>query len=96
MTRLWSIRSGYYFGCIGPNGYLYDRSGTCVGFVSNDVAFTLAGVAIGEIRNGDQIGRRASRAYPRGGARVGTVGISVGPAANRAGIAIAGWADPHE
>lgn len=91
---LWAVRSGRFVGWqVGDN--LYDASGENVGYFDGDIAFsTSTGRYIGELYQGDWIGKRAGLSRSTHASRVKTVRASYGRQANRVGQALGGWEDP--
>jgi hypothetical protein len=94
MEPLWKIRSGTFAGC-RIDDRLYDASGENVGYFIDDVAYSLNGKYIGELYSGDWIGKRSGVSHGSQGGRIGTVGIAASRYADRAGISLTGWEDPH-
>lgn len=92
MKHLWKI-SGKYAG-VRSNDLLYNSAGKNVGYFKGDIAYSIHGRYLGEIINGDSIGKRSNIAYPVDGARAAFASIGISKFANRGGSSLAGWVDP--
>ncbi len=90
---LWKIKSGRFAGW--RNGeFLHNSDGDCVGFFHGDNAYTLAGEYIGEIIDGEWIGKRFGSTKPRRDGRGGASWLLLEPQPDRAGKKAIGWDDP--
>ena len=91
---LWRAGSGRFFGQ-ALNGYLFDPSGACVGYMHGRFAVDPQGQVIGEIYGSHWIGRRTSVGYPQLSSRSCSRSASATTRADRPGGAHAiGWVDP--
>lgn len=94
MTPLWKIRSGEFAGW-HSNDSLYDASGRHVGYLAGHLAYSLAGDLIGEIYQGEWIGRRDAVATARGERRNPAEAIAHARLPNRSGHDLGDWRDPE-
>jgi hypothetical protein len=93
LTPLWKIRSGQFAGW-HSNDTLYDAQGRHVGYLAGHFAYSLTGNLLGEIYQGEWIGRRTAAAALQGETRTPTEAIAHDRLPDRAGLALDGWIDP--
>ncbi len=92
MEPLWKIISGEFFGW-RQAGNLYDAAGKHIGYFRGEVAYALNGEYLGEVIDGEWIGRHANRTPPRIGARESRGSIRSVPRARRSGRPSKLWKD---
>ena len=93
MKPLWKIRSGQFAGNRSGDR-LYNASGRNIGFFRGDVAYSIHGHHIGEIYNGDYIGKRLGVGHASIGSSGQARSIGASSHGNRGGLGIGGWDDP--
>lgn len=93
-TPLWKINSGEFVGW-RQGDELYDASGKHAGRFQGDVAYDLSGDYLGEVIDGQYLGRHAHRTPPSIGARESRGTIRSTPRARRSGQPSRMWKDPE-
>lgn len=90
---LWKIDSGEFAGWrIGDQ--LHDAKGAHVGMFRGDVAYTLKGEYLGEIVDGEWLGKHITRRPPPIAARESRGSVHSTPRAPRSGRSSKLWEDP--
>jgi hypothetical protein len=93
LTPLWKIQSGRFAGW-HSNDALYDAQGRHVGYLAGHLAYSLAGALLGEIHQGEWIGRRDDHPAPQGEPHPQAEAIAHERLPDRAGLRLPGWNDP--
>lgn len=94
MTPIWKIRSGRFAGWHSTDA-VYDAAGLHVGYLAGHYAYALDGGVLGELFQGEWIGRRANADYSPGESHPRGESVAHERLPDRTGLEFDGWADPE-
>ena len=94
MTPIWKIRSGKFAGWYS-NDALYDDRGRYVGFLAGATAYSTGGQYLGEIHQGEWIGRSPGKHADHAGPHPRGDNVAHAPLADRPSPELPGWEDPN-
>lgn len=92
-TPIWKIRSGQFAGWHTTDA-LFNAEGRHVGYLAGHVAYGLDGRFLGEIYQGEWIGRHNAAKHSPGEPHEQADSVAHARLADRAGLALADWSDP--
>jgi hypothetical protein len=94
MIPLWRLRSGRFAGWKADDDQFYNAEGKHIGYLIGEIAYTNDGCAVGEVYGDQWIGRSKTVIYPTGRQQAELSSKAAARLADRAGLPLAGWADP--
>ena len=95
MKPLWRLRSGRFLGWRTHDDQLYDADGAHLGYCVKGFAYSNDGLALGEIHDGEWIGKRETVIYPTGTRQAALGSTDAAGMPDRVGNALTGWTDPE-